>query len=87
MMIMGNSERPEMKAGTPEIDYATCTGCGNCEDFCPTGAVKLVNGKPVLVHPENCSYCTECEAVCPSGAIKCPFDIILVTRPEPEANC
>lgn len=72
-----------MKAGTPEIDLEICTSCGNCEDWCSTGAVKLVNGKPVLVHPEKCNYCTECETDCPAGAISCPFDIILVNMPEP----
>ena len=66
---------------TPEVNLDICTGCGDCVEFCPTGAVALVNGKASVVKPEACSYCTECEALCPSGAIRCPFDIILV-KPE-----
>ncbi len=76
-----------MKTGIPKIDLDACTGCGDCVEWCPTGAVKLVNGKAIVVRPENCNYCTDCEIVCPSGAILCPFEIILVTtRAEPEGK-
>lgn len=66
-----------MKTARPEIDIEKCAGCGDCVEWCPTGAVKLVNGKATLVG-EKCNYCTECETLCPSGAIHCPFEIVLV---------
>ena len=66
---------------TPEVNPDICTGCGDCVEFCPTGAVAIVNGKVAIVKPEACTYCTECEALCPQGAIRCPFEIILV-KPE-----
>jgi len=67
-----------MKTAIPEIDLEKCEGCGDCVDRCPTDAVDLVNGKAIIVSPEDCSYCTDCENFCPSGAIRCPFEIILV---------
>ena len=68
---------------TPEVNLEVCTGCGDCVNFCPTGAVAVVNSKVSIVKPEACNYCTECEALCPSGAIRCPFEIILVKPEEP----
>lgn len=67
-----------MVAGIPEINQEACDACGNCVEWCPTGAVGIVRGKAVIVSPENCYYCTDCEEVCPSGAIRCPYAIILV---------
>ena len=67
-----------LKVPKPEVNLDICTGCGDCVNFCPTGAVAIVNGKVAIVKPEACTYCTECEALCPSGAIRCPYEIILV---------
>jgi len=62
----------------PEVNQETCTGCGDCVDFCPTGAVAIIDGKATVVKPEACNYCTECETICPTGSIRCPFEIVLV---------
>ena len=64
----------------PEVNQEICTGCGDCADFCPTGAVAIVNDKAVVVKPEACDYCTECENICPNGAIRCPFEIALAAQ-------
>lgn len=61
-----------------EIDLNKCTGCGDCVVKCPTQAVELVNGKPLVIRADDCNYCTECEIFCIPGAIRCPFEIILV---------
>ena len=83
----GSESEHKMKTGILRIDLDACTSCGDCVEWCPTGAVKLVNGKPIVVRPENCNYCTDCETVCLSGAIRCPFEIILVTTgSEPEGK-
>ncbi len=75
-----------MKETLPEIDLEKCTGCGSCVEFCPTGAVKLEDGKVIVVNAEACSYCAECEAVCPTGAIRCPFEIVLVKQGKEQAR-
>ena len=62
----------------PEIDLGKCTGCGDCVELCPFGIVALVNGKVIIVRPEDCDYCADCETFCPKGAIRCPFEIIIV---------
>jgi NAD-dependent dihydropyrimidine dehydrogenase PreA subunit len=66
--------------GLPVVDDGACTACGNCVEWCPTGAVDIVKNKAVIVHPDDCTYCTDCETVCPAGAIKCPFLIVMVSR-------
>mgnify|MGYP001563641796 CR=1 FL=1 len=61
----------------PEIDASKCTGCGDCVALCPGHAVGLVDGKAVIVRPDDCDYCTDCEAFCSSRAVECPFEIVL----------
>ncbi|MDP3880426.1 MAG: 4Fe-4S dicluster domain-containing protein [Dehalococcoidales bacterium] len=74
-----------MGIAIPEIDLERCNGCGDCVQLCPSGIVTLVNGKAVIVKPEDCDYCAECEALCTSGAIRCPFEIILLEK-EPDSE-
>jgi len=49
------------------VDAEKCTGCGICEDVCPTGAIK-VEGHAV-VNPDMCTGCAACVAQCPQNAI------------------
>jgi len=59
------------------VDPDRCTGCGTCEDHCPTGAINLVQDVATI----DASRCTQCEAcfdVCPNGAI------MVVTEPVAE---
>jgi NAD-dependent dihydropyrimidine dehydrogenase PreA subunit len=67
-----------MLSGMPEIDLKTCTGCGDCVEWCSRGAVAMRDGKAMIITPARCHYCTDCEEACPAGAIQCPFEIILV---------
>jgi len=61
---------------SPEIDSALCTGCGDCVVACRPGALAMVAGKAVVVHPERCAYDGGCEPVCPVGAIQLPYVIV-----------
>lgn len=81
-----DSGESDMRKAIPEIDLEKCTGCGSCVELCPTGAVALVDGKVVVLRPDDCRYCTDCETVCPSGAIRCPFEIILVAGSQPRST-
>jgi ferredoxin len=69
------SASPEQPWTLPEIDRERCTGCGNCEELCPTKAVAVVEGIAVIIHPEACTFCDRCERYCPEEAISRPFII------------
>jgi ferredoxin len=66
----------------PIIDRQRCTGCGLCEQLCPTKAVEVRDGVAVVVRPEDCTFCDVCESYCPEGAIGRPFRIVFA----PEAR-
>jgi Fe-S-cluster-containing hydrogenase component 2 len=50
------------------VDEATCTGCGDCVDACPAGAMALVNGRAHLDQAVRAD-CGSCANACPQGAI------------------
>ena len=47
-----------------------CNGCAKCAAVCPTGAVALCDGKPVLDY-KRCLFCGKC------------VDCLLYTSPSP----
>jgi len=62
-----------------QVDEKRCTGCGNCLQACPTGAIRLVDGVATI----DASLCRECQAcleACPNGAI---LAVEEVTEPVP----
>lgn len=61
----------------PEIDAEACTGCGDCLEVCPTGALALVDGKATLAYPGLCDYDGRCEPACPVAAIQLPYLIVM----------
>ncbi len=67
---MGPSERI-----LPIIQPERCTGCGDCVETCPNGALALVDDRAVLAEPDACAYCGDCESLCPEGAIALPFEV------------
>lgn len=46
----------------------SCVSCGLCEEICPTGCIKLVDGKPVW--GKDCQVCLACINHCPEKAIQ-----------------
>lgn len=60
----------------PSIDLERCTGCGLCEQLCPTQAVDVIGGRAVITRPDACNFCEVCESYCPTGAIGRPFTIV-----------
>jgi ferredoxin len=54
------------------IDTSKCIGCSRCQQYCPTGAVKL-NGNNLQIDPNICNNCvgsystSQCVAFCPTN--------------------
>ena len=51
------------------VDRSRCTGCGDCEQVCPTGAVELLDGKS-HIDPALCIGCGFCQGVCSYDAVR-----------------
>jgi NAD-dependent dihydropyrimidine dehydrogenase PreA subunit len=49
------------------VDEATCTGCGDCVEACPAGAIALVEGR-ARIDDATCTECGRCADVCLQGA-------------------
>lgn len=45
-----------------------CIGCGICAKVCPSGSMRLVNGKATHI-ADNCQTCLACVHACPQKAI------------------
>lgn len=46
-----------------------CIGCGLCEKQCPSGIIRLENGRPVWT-ADKCAFCLGCLHRCPEFAIQ-----------------
>ena len=51
-----------------EIDDGNCIGCSRCMKVCPTEAIRLTDGKAVIME-DRCIDCGKCHAACPVDAI------------------
>jgi len=56
-------------AALHRVDRARCTGCGDCEQVCPTAAITIIDGKS-HIDPELCIGCGFCMGVCSYEAIR-----------------
>ena len=61
-----------------EINEDLCDACGVCENACPEGALRVIDGKARLVGESLCDGLGACLSGCPRNAIR-------VTRREAEA--
>ena len=59
----------EVTLPVPEVDEATCDGCGRCSQICEFGAI-VSYGTTALTFPELCHGCGGCMLVCPHHAIQ-----------------
>lgn len=51
------------------IDTEACTGCGTCEERCPTDAIKINHDGVAKVDERSCFGCGVCSRFCPEKAI------------------
>jgi heterodisulfide reductase subunit A len=60
------------------VDETLCTGCGNCVQACPFGAISMHQREGELelsqIDPLLCAGCGNCVVVCPVKAISQPLD-------------
>ncbi|HQN19981.1 MAG TPA: [FeFe] hydrogenase, group A [Syntrophobacteraceae bacterium] len=54
-----------------QVDPEKCQGCGECDNFCATGAIQAKNEAGIrhVVNPAACVNCGQCLINCPYGAI------------------
>ncbi|MGN0384239.1 MAG: [Fe-Fe] hydrogenase large subunit C-terminal domain-containing protein [Eubacterium sp.] len=55
------------------LDENLCMGCINCIKRCPTQAIRVRNGKAVIIN-KFCIDCGECIRICPHHAKKATYD-------------
>ncbi len=55
------------------LDRDKCHGCINCVKRCPTEAIRVRNGKAIIIK-ERCIDCGECIRICPHHAKQALFD-------------
>lgn len=67
----------------PVVDRSLCTGCGDCVENCPAGAVQIVNGYVEFIPTSACTYCGVCQDVCPEGAVSLYFEVGSIVEPKP----
>jgi len=67
-----SGHRSEVYAGicppgtSAEALIEACTGCGRCEERCPTNIIRLTGGFPSLDFMRGeCTFCGECKDACP----------------------
>lgn len=54
----------------PSVDWDQCQECGQCIEWCPVGAIEMIEGKGAKIDQEVCYGCAECVATCQFGAIQ-----------------
>lgn len=83
----GEAGLPDRFRGMPRVECSKCpSGCAQCVDACPTGAIELIAGR-VQIDLGRCLFCTECVSACPAGAIRFTQDYRLAARERCDLVC
>lgn len=52
-----------------EVTSAACTGCGQCQQACPTDTIETQSDETRQIQNRECLTCFSCAGVCPTEAI------------------
>ena len=52
------------------VDRTRCVACGECENTCPLGTIKVYRGCYAAVEEGRCVGCGRCAKLCPAGCIE-----------------
>ncbi|HUX46513.1 MAG TPA: DUF362 domain-containing protein, partial [Desulfosporosinus sp.] len=63
--FMLNRVRPR-----PIFEHATCVGCSDCVNNCPSKAITMNENQRPIVDLEGCIRCFCCQELCPQQAVK-----------------
>lgn len=66
-----------LRAALAIVRAVLCLGCGSCELWCPTGAIRVEKGKP-KVDLSKCTRCGSCSTACPLSEY-----LLHLLRPKP----
>ena len=61
------------------LDADLCVGCINCIKHCPTGAIRVHDGK-AHINAKFCIDCGECIRICPHHAKQADYDSLEVIK-------
>ena len=53
----------------PWVSPEMCTGCSDCIEECPSGAIWLTNDR-AFINMEYCIRCGRCHELCPEEAVR-----------------
>ncbi|HEX9059276.1 MAG TPA: EFR1 family ferrodoxin [Clostridia bacterium] len=77
--FIGRLEKYGAKSFGKKIRVAeSCSGCGWCADNCPSGNIKMVEGRPDF--KGRCHMCLKCIYGCPCKALKAGFVKFVVIK-------
>ncbi|MDD5717700.1 MAG: 4Fe-4S binding protein [Sulfuricurvum sp.] len=84
--VIGGVEKTDFAETSPlffnkQIDFHSCTNCGECTQFCPTDALFPTSDKQGIFFSQGkCIGCSICEEICKPKAItkKVGFDLVSI---------
>ena len=60
---------PRRSRGEVVVETSNCQGCGTCEQICPTKAIEIFQGSPVI-NNKACVFCGQCVEHCKGSCLK-----------------
>ena len=72
---------PDRHTGALRVDSARCaSGCSECADVCPTGAIAANAAVPISLDLGKCIFCQACISACPPAVITPTHDHRMAAR-------